>query len=62
MINDDAVFDAISDLRDELQRVELMIAALCRLSGIDPAEIRRLPGEMPDVPLEPEILRHPERL
>ncbi len=45
MINTEALFDALSDLTDELQRQRQMLAALCRRTGIDPDEAQRLPGE-----------------
>lgn len=40
--------DLIYELQDQLQRVARMLARLCEKAGIDPAEARRLPGEVPE--------------
>jgi hypothetical protein len=45
VITNDAVFDAISDVTDEMQRMRQMLVALCVKNGIDPDQVQRLPGE-----------------
>lgn len=50
---DDAAFDAVTDLMDEVQRTKQMVARLCEQAGIEPAEAARLPGEAPP----PETVR-----
>jgi len=45
LITDTATFDAVHDLMDEIQRVNLKLDRLCEKAGIDPAEAGRLPGE-----------------
>jgi hypothetical protein len=47
VITDTATFDALHELWEDVQRGNLMLAALCRKAGIDPAEAKRLPGEAP---------------
>lgn len=47
MITDTATFDAVHDLMDEVQRGNQMLARLCEKAGIDVAEAKRLPGEVP---------------
>jgi hypothetical protein len=37
--------ELIWDLMDQVQRGNLMLAALCRKAGIDPVAAGRLPGE-----------------
>jgi hypothetical protein len=45
MTSDGHVFEALSDVRDELQRVNQVLAALCQQQGIDFHRARLLPGE-----------------
>jgi hypothetical protein len=65
LITDGAMFDAVSDLTDELQRVRQMLAAVCGKLGIDANEAQRLPGETapgrrPWPPAAPG--KHPDRM
>jgi hypothetical protein len=40
--------DLIYELQDQVQGVAQMLARLCEKAGIDPAEARRLPGDVPE--------------
>lgn len=52
VITDTATFDAVQDLRDEIQRVDQKVNRLCEQAGIDPVEAGRLPGEAPPKPVK----------
>jgi hypothetical protein len=52
VITDTATFDVVADLMDEVQRGNQMLARLCEKAGIDVAEARRLPGEVPAEPVK----------
>lgn len=40
--------ELIWEQQDQIQRIGLMVSALCRKAGIDPEEAGRLPDEPPE--------------
>jgi hypothetical protein len=54
MFPDDATFDAVHDLMDQVQRVNQKLNRLCERAGIDPDEAGRLPGERPSLGVVPD--------
>jgi hypothetical protein len=41
------LYDAVQDLRDEIQRLDQKVDALCAHAGLDPAAAGRLPDDPP---------------
>jgi hypothetical protein len=49
MTTEGDLYDAVQDLRDEIQRLDQKVSALCACAGLNPVAVGALPDDPPAV-------------